>query len=80
MTCSPNARPSDSAPVGRVLSTSVSRSSMNAIRDLEQMLARLLEAARKLPAGENRCSTLKEIGRFRVRLDSISAQQSQTAK
>ena len=37
---------------------------MNAVRDLEEMLARLLEAARQLPAGEARCSTLKEIGRF----------------
>jgi hypothetical protein len=68
--------PSDSAPVGRALADHP----MNAFRDLEQMIARLLEAARQLPAGEARYSTLKEIGRLRVRLDAVTAQQSQPAK
>ncbi len=53
---------------------------MSALRDLEEMIRQLLEAARKLPAGETRQSTLKEIGRLRVRLDAVSAQQSQSAK
>lgn len=48
----------------------------NTLRDLEQMITRLLEAARKLPPGEERCTTLKEIGRFRVRLDAAAPRPS----
>jgi hypothetical protein len=68
--------------LGKATAKSQNSRPMNGMHDLEQMIARLLEAARKLPAGETRHSTLKEIGRFRVRLDAISAQQgqSQTAK
>jgi hypothetical protein len=40
--------------------------------DLEEMLAKLLEAARKLPQGEVRHETLIEIGRFRARIDALS--------
>jgi hypothetical protein len=36
--------------------------------DLEELAAKLLEAARKLPPGEIRHGTLKEIGRVRARL------------
>ena len=39
--------------------------------DLEGMLAKLLEAARKLPPGEVRHEILIEIGRFRVRIDAF---------
>ena len=37
------------------------------IQELEEMVAKLLETARKLPAGPVRRDTLKEIGEFRMR-------------
>jgi hypothetical protein len=40
--------------------------------DLEEMLAKLLEDARKLPPGEVRHEILIEIGRFRVRIEALS--------
>jgi hypothetical protein len=45
--------------------------------DLEGMLAKLLEAARKLPPGEVRHEILIEIGRFRVRIDALSKRSRQ---
>jgi hypothetical protein len=39
--------------------------------DLEKMLAKLLKDARRLPPGQNRHELLKEIGRFRVKLDAL---------
>jgi hypothetical protein len=39
--------------------------------ELEKMLAKLLEDARKLPPGQKRHELLKEIGRFRVKLDAF---------
>jgi hypothetical protein len=50
--------------------------------DLEEMVAKLLEAALKLPPGEVRHEILKEIGRFRVRIDALSerSRQSQPTK
>ena len=42
------------------------------MQDLEEMIERLLETARKLPPGPERQDALKEVGRFRVRLDAIS--------
>jgi hypothetical protein len=39
--------------------------------DLEKMLAKLLQDARKLPPGQKRHELLKEIGRFRVKLDAL---------
>ena len=41
------------------------------MHDLEKMLAKLLEDARKLPPGQKRHELLKEIGRFRVKLDAL---------
>jgi hypothetical protein len=49
--------------------------------DLEKMLAKLLEDARKLPRGQKRHELLKEIGRFRVKLDALKKRkQSQPTK
>jgi hypothetical protein len=42
------------------------------MQDLEKIIADLLDAARKLPPGDERQNILKEIGRFRVRLDRIA--------
>ena len=43
------------------------------IQDLEAMGAKLLETARKLPAGPVRNDILKEIGKFRVRITALKA-------
>ena len=43
------------------------------IQDLKAMAAKLLETARKLPAGPVRNDILKEIGRFRVRITALKA-------
>jgi hypothetical protein len=49
--------------------------------DSEKMLAKLLEDARKLPPGQKRHELLKEIGRFRVKLDVFKERKkSQPAK
>jgi hypothetical protein len=52
------------------------------MHDLEDMLAKLLEAARRLPPGTERHAILEQIGTFRVRLSAIAAkrQQSQSAR
>ena len=52
------------------------------MQDLEKTMAEMLAVARKLPPGEERQNILKEIGRFRVRLDdhSVRLKESQTAK
>ena len=42
------------------------------MQELEKIIANLLEAARELPPGDERQSALKEVGRLRVRLDSIA--------
>jgi hypothetical protein len=47
------------------------------MRDLEETLAKLFEAVRNLPPGPERYELLKEIGRFRVRLDTIVAKHGQ---
>ena len=41
------------------------------MHDLEKKLAKLLEDARKLPPGQERHELLKEIGRFRLKLDAL---------
>jgi hypothetical protein len=46
------------------------------MQDLEDMLAKLLEAARQLPPGTERHAILKQIGRFRARLDMIAAKRN----
>ena len=43
------------------------------IKDLKAMAAKLLETARKLPAGPVRNDILKEIGKFRVRITALKA-------
>jgi|GraSoiStandDraft_55_1057291.scaffolds.fasta_scaffold426404_1 hypothetical protein len=46
------------------------------MQDLEDMLAKLLESARQLPSGPERHAALKQIGVFRVRLDSIATKRA----
>ena len=43
------------------------------MQDLEAMAAKLLETARKLPAGPIRRDILKEIGKFRARIFALKA-------
>jgi hypothetical protein len=47
------------------------------MRDLEEMAAKLLETASKLPPGPERHELLKEIGTFRARIAVIIAKQEQ---
>ena len=46
------------------------------MQELEKTLAELLEAARKLPPGDERQNILKEIGRLRARFDKIAVPPS----
>ena len=46
------------------------------IRDLEARLAKLLDTVRQLPSGPERHELLKEIGRFRLKIDALIAKQS----
>ena len=41
------------------------------LQELEEMAARLLALARKLPPGQRRYDIMQEIGRFRVRIAAI---------
>jgi hypothetical protein len=41
------------------------------VQDLEELAAKLLEAARKLPPGSARHDSLKEIGRLRAQLFAV---------
>ncbi len=41
------------------------------LHDLEAMAAKLLETARKLPAGPVRHDILKQIGKFRARITAL---------
>ena len=43
------------------------------MQDLEAMAAKLLETARKLPAEPIRRNILKEIGKFRARINALKA-------
>jgi hypothetical protein len=43
------------------------------LRELEQTAAKLLTTARKLPAGPDRQSILKEIGRFRSQILALQS-------
>ena len=45
------------------------------IQELEEMVAKLLETARKLPPGPVRHDVLKEIGKFRVRITALKAKR-----
>jgi hypothetical protein len=44
------------------------------MQELEELVARLVETARKLPPGEIRHGVLKEIGRFRMRLIALQSE------
>jgi hypothetical protein len=41
------------------------------LKELEEMAAKLLETARKLPPGQDRHNALLEIGRFRARIVAL---------
>jgi hypothetical protein len=41
------------------------------LKELEEMAAKLLETARKLPSGQDRHNALQEIGRFRARITAL---------
>ena len=43
------------------------------LQDLEAMAAKLLETARKLPAGPVRHDILKQVGKFRARITALKA-------
>jgi hypothetical protein len=43
------------------------------MQDLEAMAAKLLETARKLPAGPVRHDILKQVGKFRARITALKA-------
>ena len=45
------------------------------IQELEEMVAKLLETARKLPAGPVRHDMLKEIGKFIARIAALKAKK-----
>jgi hypothetical protein len=47
------------------------------MKDLEDMAAKLLESARKLPPGPDRHDLLKQIGTFRIKLAAIAAKREQ---
>jgi hypothetical protein len=48
------------------------------MQDLEELGAKLLEAARKLPRGPARHDALKEIGRLRAQLSSVKDSRIRT--
>jgi len=41
------------------------------LQELEEMAAKLLETARKLPPGEDYRNALREIGRFLAKIDAL---------
>jgi len=45
------------------------------LRELEEVCAKLLQTARKIPPGPARQTTLKEIGKFRVRISTLKAER-----
>ena len=45
------------------------------LQDLERLLAKLFETARKLPAGPVRHDILKEIGKFIARIAALKAKK-----
>ena len=49
------------------------------LKELEEMLAKLLEAARKLPQGQDRHKALQEIARFRARIIGLKRQDLRSA-
>jgi hypothetical protein len=53
----------------------IHRSNAIDIQELEEMVAKLLETARKLPAGPVRHDILKEIGNFIARIAALKAKK-----
>jgi hypothetical protein len=45
------------------------------MHDLEQKLTKMLETVRRLQPGPERVELLKEVGRFRIKIDAIKARQ-----
>jgi hypothetical protein len=43
------------------------------LKELEEMVAKLLEIARKLPPGQDRINALQEIGKFRARIADLQS-------
>jgi hypothetical protein len=50
------------------------------LKELEEMLAKLSEAARKLPQGQDRHNALQEIARFRARITGLQRQELPSAQ
>jgi len=50
------------------------------LQDLEEIAAKLLEAARKLPPGQDRHNALREIGRFRARITGLHRSDFRSAR
>jgi hypothetical protein len=48
------------------------------LKELEEMAAKLLEIARKLPPGQDRHNALQEIGSFCVRITRLQRQKCPT--
>jgi hypothetical protein len=49
------------------------------LQELEEMAAKLLATARKLPPGPDRSNILREIGRFRVQIAALQGVGSRPA-
>ncbi len=49
------------------------------LKELEEMAAKLLETARKLPQGQDRHNALQEIGRFRARIAGLRRTELRSA-
>jgi hypothetical protein len=49
------------------------------LKELEEMTAQLLEAARKLAPGQDRHNALQEIARFRARIAGLQRQELRSA-
>jgi hypothetical protein len=47
------------------------------LQELEEMVAKLLVTARKLPRGQDRHSALREIGRFRAQIAALQGANGQ---
>jgi hypothetical protein len=50
------------------------------MQDLEEIAAKLLETARKLPPGQDRHNILQEIGRFRAQIVALQSADLRPAR
>jgi hypothetical protein len=53
---------------------------MTEVQTLEEIAAKLLKTARKLPPGSERRGILKKIGKFRVRITALKAKGKMTCR